>query len=251
MTTADYLESLQNDMQTLKTNVEAKGVEVSDSDNFTTLANKVADIKSGSSRDWTKIGYEKEPNYIDEDFEYSVEIKNNWQPNTSLRSKFINDTNLVYMPLVDTSIATDNESMFKNCYSLKEVPELNTTNSTAFVSMFENCYSLRKLAELNTSSVIYMALAFSNCYALKYFGGLKNIGKAYLTTASANYSNYAFVLTSSPLLTYDGLMNVINNLYDIATAGVQTQELRLGTTNLAKLTAEEIAIATNKGWTVS
>ena len=46
-------------------------------------------------------------------------------------------------------------------------------------------------------------------------------------------------------------MNVINNLYDIATKGCNAQLLYLGSTNLAKLSAEEIAIATNKGWTVS
>jgi hypothetical protein len=46
-------------------------------------------------------------------------------------------------------------------------------------------------------------------------------------------------------------MNVINNLYDIASAGIKTQRLVLGADNMAKLTADEIAIATNKGWTVS
>lgn len=45
-------------------------------------------------------------------------------------------------------------------------------------------------------------------------------------------------------------MNVINNLYDIKSKGVKTQTLQLGDTNKAKLTAEEIAIATNKGWNV-
>jgi hypothetical protein len=53
-------------------------------------------------------------------------------------------------------------------------------------------------------------------------------------------------------------MNVINNLYDlnltydVANGGtLYTQKLTLGSTNLAKLTADEIAIATSKGWTVS
>ena len=46
-------------------------------------------------------------------------------------------------------------------------------------------------------------------------------------------------------------MNIINGLYDIATKGCNTQSLTIGSTNVAKLTAEEIAIATNKGWTVS
>ena len=46
-------------------------------------------------------------------------------------------------------------------------------------------------------------------------------------------------------------MNVINNLYDIAAKGVKTQQLVLGSTNLKKLKAEEIQIATDKGFSVS
>ena len=65
-------------------------------------------------------------------------------------------------------------------------------------------------------------------------------------------------LSTSSNLTYDSLMSVINNLYDlnltydVANGGtLYTQKFSVGSTNLAKLTAEEIAIATNKGWTVS
>ena len=58
-------------------------------------------------------------------------------------------------------------------------------------------------------------------------------------------------LSSATKLTHESLMNVINNLYDIKTKGCNAQPLVLGSTNLAKLTAEEIAIATNKGWNVS
>ena len=77
------------------------------------------------------------------------------------------------------------------------------------------------------------------------------IRKAFLTSQSANYYAYTINLSECTLLTHDSLMNVINKLYDIATSGCNTQSLTLGSTNLAKLTAEEIAIATNKGWTVS
>ena len=45
-------------------------------------------------------------------------------------------------------------------------------------------------------------------------------------------------------------MNVINNLYDLTANGLSGQTLTLGSTNMAKLTADEIAIATNKGWTI-
>ena len=46
-------------------------------------------------------------------------------------------------------------------------------------------------------------------------------------------------------------MNVINNLCDIAAKGVKTQKLTIGSTNLAKLTAEEVVIGTSKGWSIS
>ena len=68
---------------------------------------------------------------------------------------------------------------------------------------------------------------------------------------SENYSDYTFDLRRCPLLTHESLMNIINGLYDIKTAGVKPQQLILGSTNLAKLTSEEIAIATNKGFSVS
>ena len=55
-------------------------------------------------------------------------------------------------------------------------------------------------------------------------------------------------LSPCPNLTHDSLMNVINEAADV-TASPKT--LTLGADNLAKLTAEEKAIATNKGWTLA
>lgn len=95
------------------------------------------------------------------------------------------------------------------------------------------------------------------CQNLTDFTGIVNLGKAY-TQKSANYSDYKLSLNFCNRLTHDSLMNVINGLYDlnltynVAEGGtLYTQQLVLGSTNLAKLTDDEIAIATNKGWTVS
>lgn len=155
------------------------------------------------------------------------------------------------IPQLDTSKGTGFNSMFENCYSLKTIPELNTSKGTRFDNMFYNCYSLKAVPELDVSSGINFSNMFSNGSNIVSFGGLKNIGKAYLTSVSANYSNYTLNLSSCTKLTHDSLMNVINNLYDIASKGVQPQKLQLGNTNLAKLTEEEKAIAINKGWNVS
>ena len=55
-------------------------------------------------------------------------------------------------------------------------------------------------------------------------------------------------LSYSPLLTHGSLMSIINHL-QIKTSG--SYVLTLGTTNLAKLTDTEKAIATEKGWTLA
>ena len=51
---------------------------------------------------------------------------------------------------------------------------------------------------------------------------------------------------SSTKLDQTSLLDVIDNLATVTTA----KTLTLGTTLLAKLTEEQIAIAVNKGWTV-
>lgn len=90
----------------------------------------------------------------------------------------------------------------------------------------------------------------NSCESLKSLGGFMNLGKAY-TNSTANYTSYALDLSSSNLLQKQSLLKVINNLYNIAGDNKPAQPLILGAANLNKLTAEEIAIATSKGWTVS
>ena len=104
---------------------------------------------------------------------------------------------------------------------------------------------------ISSSNVINIYWLFRDAKNITNLGGFRNLGEAYLTTQSANYSNYQLFLSNNKNITHDSLMNIINNLYDIKTKGVKQQQLVLGTTNLAKLTAEEIAIATEKGWTIS
>lgn len=247
------------------------------------IIGKNAGGASGGS-DWSAIGYSEEPQVIQDDYNYAKAIYDNWDDNvTSLYDRFRNDEKLVYMPLVNTSNVQSCYRAFYNCRNLAYVPELNTSNVTNFENMFALCFSLVEIPQLDTSngtnfgsfcsltvansklkkvpklnlgkatnisSIINVAKTnFTN--QLTELGGLLDLGKAYLTTQSANYSNYTLSLSNATKLTHDSLMNIINNLYDIKTKGCNTQSLVLGEVNLQKLTEEEIAIATNKGWTVS
>ena len=153
--------------------------------------------------------------------------------------------------LIGAEKLTNASQMFYGGNYLKYVPDFNTSNVTTMYSMFQYCQNLITVPKLNASKVISVTNMFGNCSNLTNLGGLENLGQAYDTTKSANYSSYTLDLSTCKKLTHDSLMNVINNLYDIKSKGCNPQSLVLGSTNLAKLSSEEIAIATNKGWNVS
>ena len=171
---------------------------------------------------------------------------------------FMECTALTKVSGVDLSNAINIYSMFNGCTALTEVSGIIAPKATSWSGMFRNCYALETIGEIDMSSANQTGQYFLGaCRKLKNLGGFINYGKGF-TQKSANYSNYLLYLTESSSLTHDSLMNVINNLYDlnltydVANGGtLYTQKLQLGSTNKAKLTAEEIAIATAKGWTVS
>ena len=107
--------------------------------------------------------------------------------------------------------------MFNGCKKLTTIQNLNLTNATSSSSLNSTFYNCSALVNLNIVGTI-------NATGLS--------------------------LSSSPLLTHDSLMSVINALAD-KTGVSGTWKVTLGATNLAKLTADEIAIAEGKGWTLA
>ena len=157
-------------------------------------------------------------------------------------------------PTIDTSDYTNFTNMFANFRGLEEIPPINTGKGTDFYRFMYMCNNVKRIPQLDFGSAISVDSVWNtggNVVTLEYHGGYKDVGKAYSTTDAANSNNYRIIFSNNILLPHDSLMNVINNLYDIKTKGVKPQRLILGSKNLAKLTAEEVAIATNKGWTVS
>lgn len=138
------------------------------------------------THDWTAIGYTGEPQEISDGYDYAVQLKNNWDSTqTNLSNKYASNPYLIFMPLVDTSQATDMSSMFKRCHIIK-CPLLNTSNVTTMANMFQESdiisvplfdtsnvtdmsymfnadYDLINLPQLNTSKVKNMNSMFSQC----------------------------------------------------------------------------------------
>lgn len=124
------------------------------------------------------------------------------------------------------------------------------------LNAFMSCTNL-SFIDLNNVTVLYDA--FSLCPALK-----KVIFRTIPTTFTpAQFSgssaleevvipegwNQNLNLSGSSSLTHDSMVSMLENLYDFT--GGTKHTLTLGATNLARLSAEEIAIATAKNWTVT
>ena len=143
----------------------------------------------------------------------------------------------------DTSNVTNMGSMFYYCSELTSIPQLDSSKVTNMQSMFQGCSSLTSIPLLDCSSVTSTPgpVGTSTLNYLTNIGGFKDLKMSWT-------SNF---LEKVPNATVESLMNVINNLYDLTANGLSGKTLKFGTTNLNKLTAEQIAVATNKGWTLT
>ena len=144
-----------------------------------------------------------------------------------------NCSNLSSFPQLDLSAGTNFGYAWYRCETLTEFPQLDLSAGTNFSSAWNNCKALTSFPALDLSSGISFLMAWRYCSALTNLGGFGAI--------SADFS-----LSDSPNLTVESLMNVINQA-----ATVTGKTMTLGSTNLAKLTDEQKAVATNKGWTLA
>ena len=157
----------------------------------------------------------------------------------------------------DTSnwVVTNFNGPFAWCVSLKELDlsSWDTSNwtftaNTAMTflrvtpSLVSFDFSFMDLTDRSFRTVSGSAYyCFDTCYCLQHLTfGRDNNGKMTMSTATPLRFDW------SPLLTHESLINILNVI-----GTVTGKTLQLGSVNLAKLTAEEKAIATNKGWTLT
>ena len=159
----------------------------------------------------------------------------------------------------DTSNVTNMESMFESCSNLTSIPQLDTSNVRNMTRMFYYCSSLTSMSQLDTSSVFYMERMFANCPSLtsipqldtSYVINMTDMFRYCVSLTSIKMKNMkvSFDISASTKFTHEALLEIINNCFDLSTLN-KTATLIMGSTNLAKLTDEDKAIATAKGWTL-
>ena len=183
------------------------------------------------------------------------------QLNTSkvdnMNNMFSGCSSLESIPLLDTSNVTSMNSTFYSCRSLTAVPQLNTSKVTDMGSMFCNCNSLTAVPLYNTSKVNNMSQMFWHCNNLQTVPAfdcsnvtnMNNIFASCSSLKSILMTNIGVALdiSASTLFERSDLVTILNNLKTVTT----TKTLKMGATNLAKLTDEDKSIATNKGWTLA
>lgn len=168
---------------------------------------------------------------------------------------------------------TNMSEMFRGCW-FDEIRGLDTSGAIKIDNLFNNAHfntigklSLKSItnddsnaltAVFQSSSVVTFG-GFVDCENLISWGSYAGLQPFYYASNLTNVEEMGVIKTSLFLstankLTVDSLMVFINALYDYTGNGETppaASRLVLGTTNLAKLTDEQKAIVTDKGWVLT
>ena len=138
---------------------------------------------------------------------------------------------------IDASSCTSLNKAFANLYieKFKSFAIKNINQDMPMMEMFKGCYYLKVIPAFDISHAT-SAWNFTNTAEVEEF-------LPYGMRVSLN-------LSSSTKYTQSALRVVIDNLADMSSATTKPT-LTLGSTNLAKLTADDITTANNKGWNLA
>lgn len=166
----------------------------------------------------------------------------------------------------DTSSATNMEWMFCRVNATHlDVSNFDTSNVTNMHSMFTGNYSLIQLdvSNFDTSNVLNINRMFSYCPVFEELN-INGLNLARCTSMNETFigSNFKVIrcdglrfpnidmskigLTSSTALTVESIVGLFNALPQ----SDKGYSFQIGSNNIAKLSDEQKAIATNKGWTL-
>ena len=171
------------------------------------------------------------------------------------------------LSLVNVEVPVFANYMFNNCTNLKSAISTQAMETTGN-KVFRGCSALER-AKIADGTTTIGSRIFDGCKALKYAYLPSSITTAtnnsLTDTSNSHYTfynctaledvqlgqdwNMSLRLNVSNNLTVDSMVAMFNSLKDLT--GDTAKTLTLGSTNLAKLTDEQKAIATNKNWTLA
>lgn len=283
MAIADKMDYLLETKNEIKNAIEGKGVSIEDTDSFRSYASKINQIEGGSSGASEEDFWNARTNGGTDGkglFSYiSAGVCNNTKfmdffenIDTSKMKDFtymFYNSNITELDFSNWDMSSASDISYMFYYSKFTKIDISNCNLNKIRSLSYLCYNSSGLTEINlsncdTSDVTDIASTFGSCSKLiKILGILdltkvKNLNSAFGSSASSstklleevrikNLNCTGLNLQYCTSLSYDSLIYLINNLVETTTA----KTVSLGVTNLAKLTDEEKAIATEKGWTLA
>lgn len=137
---------------------------------------------------------------------------------------------------IDTSGVTSFNTAFYN-NDFQTIDKLDFSKATNTQSAFAHSVKLHTIGELvSNETTVWHTTTFQNCAALTN-----------LTITGTIATNFTCSIAS---LTHDSLVSIINALKDYSedTSGT-SHKVTLGSTNIGKLTSEELDSIREKGWT--
>lgn len=129
---------------------------------------------------------------------------------------------------------------------IAEIGDINAPNVWDYECAFATS-ALTSIGTIDCTSAMDVEGIFSGSTALSTIGGLTNLGSAY--TASIAEIDKNLDLSACSALTTDSVLNIFESIATLPD-GVSASII-LHSDVLENLTEDEIAVATNKGWTVS
>ena len=153
----------------------------------------------------------------------------------------------------NTSAVTNMMYMFKYCsnFTTLDLSSFDTSSVTSMGGMFDNCDRLTTLdlTSFDTSAVTNMMYMFYDCTSLTSIIGTHTLEEVQAGTIKALKGTKASLnLSYSPLLERASILALFYGLADLT--GNTKQTISLHATAKARLTAEDIKIATDKNWDV-
>ena len=164
-----------------------------------------------------------------------------------------NVTSKVVFKDFDTSAVTNMRSMFYGCNRLTtlDLSSFNTSAVTNMNEMFKLCERLTTLdlSSFNTSSVTFMGGMFYDCGNLTTSIGTHTLEEVHAGTVKALRGlKISISFSDSPNLERASILALFYGLADLT--GNTKETIILHATAKARLTAEDIKIATDKNWDV-
>jgi hypothetical protein len=119
-------------------------------------------------------------------------------------------------------------------------------------NMFDGAILLESVGDIDCSSAKNVDNMFTDCHSLMHIGGLTNLGKNMKEGNSVK--GLTLYLSGAPRLTRESILNVFNTIFDVSTlTGISRHifYIYLSSNQKALLSLDDLAIANNKGWSVS